>query len=136
RSEASVTRPILEGRAPRLHRGARREPTGWMRVRGARENNLQGGDVEIPLGVLVGVCGVSGSGKSSLVVDTIAIALAPPKVTTSIASRDRLEPGDHDAIEGAPSRVLVADQAREAIVSPGSYLGMVDALRKTYATSD
>src|SRR5438270_10777314 len=107
-----------------------------MRVTGACENNLRGDDVRIPLGVLAGVCGVSGSGKSSLVVDTIGVALAPPKVTTSIAARDRLEPGRHDAIEGAPKRVLVADQSRESVVSPGAFLGIIDALRRVYADSD
>jgi excinuclease ABC subunit A len=135
-SDASVTRPLLEGRAPRFRRDARRAPAGWMHVRGARENNLRGDDVKIPLGVLVGICGVSGSGKSSLVVDTIGLALAPPKVTTSIAHSDRLEAGAHDAIEGAPKRVLVADQARESIASAGSYLGIVDAVRRAFATSD
>jgi excinuclease ABC subunit A len=135
-SAESVTRPLLQGVAPRHRRRGRRPPTGWMHVRGARENNLRGDDVPIPLGLLVGVCGVSGSGKSSLVVDTVGLALAPPKVTTSIASRDRIEAGAHDGIDGAPKRVLVADQAREAVVSAGSYLGIVGALRRVYATSD
>jgi len=135
-SDESVTRPLLAGAPPRYRRDRRREPAGWMHLRGARENNLRGDDVALPLGVLAGVCGVSGSGKSSLVVDTLGLALAPPKVTTSIAYRDRIEAGDHDAIEGAPGRVLVADQAREAVVSAGSYLGIVDALRRVYASSD
>jgi excinuclease ABC subunit A len=135
-SDESVTRPLLGGDAPRYRRRPLRSPSAWMHVRGARENNLRGEDVAIPLGVLVGVCGVSGSGKSSLVVDTVGLALAPPKVTTSIASRDRIEAGAHDGIDGAPKRVLVADQAREAVVSAGSYLGIVDALRRVYASSD
>lgn len=136
RSRGSLTRRILENRVPRPRRAERRSPSGWMRVRGARENNLVCDEVAVPLGVLVGLCGVSGSGKSSLVVDTIGIALAPPKVTTSIATRDRLEPGKHDAIEGAPKRVLVADQSREAVVSAGTFLGIVDAVRRTFAMSD
>ena len=65
--------------ASRSLSATRREPTGWMHVTGVRENNLRGLDVRIPLGVQVGVCGVSGSGKSSLVVDTIALGLARPK---------------------------------------------------------
>jgi excinuclease ABC subunit A len=107
-----------------------------MRVIGARENNLSGDDVRVPLGLQVGVCGVSGSGKSSLVIDTIGLALAPPKITTSVASRDRIEPGAHDAIEGAPKRAIVADQSRAAITSAGSYLGLVESLRREYAASD
>ena len=66
----------------------RRVPTEWMQVTGARENNLRGLDVRIPLGVRVGVCGVSGSGKSSLVVDTIALGLARPKTNVSGRRRD------------------------------------------------
>jgi excinuclease ABC subunit A len=114
----------------------RREPTSWMRVICPRENNLSGDDVAIPLGVQVGVCGVSGSGKSSLIVDTLGLALAPPKLTTSIASRDRFQPGEHDAIEGAPKRTIVADQSRTAITSAGAHLGIIDALRRAYAGSD
>jgi excinuclease ABC subunit A len=113
-----------------------RQPSGWMVVRGARENNLAGVDVRIPLGVQVGFCGVSGSGKSSLVIDTLGLALAPPKVSTGVAWRDRIEPGAHDAIEGAPPRVVIADQARAQIVSAGAFLGLVDALRRVFAASD
>ncbi|MFI7064413.1 hypothetical protein ACIBL3_25715 [Kribbella sp. NPDC050124] len=72
-SPQSVTRAVLDGRVPAMLRDRRREPTGWMQVTGVRENNLDSLDVRVPLGVLAGVCGVSGSGKSSLVVDTIAL---------------------------------------------------------------
>ncbi|WP_405064379.1 ATP-binding cassette domain-containing protein [Kribbella sp. NBC_01505] len=120
---------------PTLRRG-RRVPTGWMQVTGARENNLDGIDVRIPLGVLVGVCGVSGSGKSSLVVDTIALGLNRPK--TNIPGRGvvRVEPGAHDTISGAPARTVVADQSRAEITSPGMYLGLIGALRKEFAASE
>jgi excinuclease ABC subunit A len=129
--ESLASRPVVMPR-----REHRREPAGWMRVIGARENNLSGEDISIPLGVLVGVCGISGSGKSSLIVDTIGLALAPPKVTTSVAHRDRIEPGDHDAIEGAPKRTVVADQTRSSVTSAGAFLGLIDALRAEYADSD
>jgi excinuclease ABC subunit A len=132
----SVTRALLDGELRAAPRTCRRQPAGWMRVIGARENNLRGADVRIPLGVQVGVCGLSGAGKSSLVVDTIGLALAPPAMTTGVAWRDRVEAGACDAIEGAPARVVVCDQSRAAITSAGSHLGIVDALRAAYAASD
>ena len=111
-------------------------PTGWMHVTGARENNLRGLDVRIPLGVQVGVCGVSGSGKSSLVVDTIALGLARPKTNVPGGGIIRVEPGAHDAISGAPARTVVADQSRAEITSPGMFLGLIDAVRKAFAASE
>ncbi|MFI5695619.1 hypothetical protein ACIA58_27455 [Kribbella sp. NPDC051586] len=134
-SPQSVTRAVLDGQVP-AYREDRREPTGWMQVTGARENNLAGLDVRIPLGVLIGVCGVSGSGKSSLVVDTIALGMIPPR--TNIAGRGvvRVRPGDHDAISGAPGRTVVADQSRAEISSPGMFLGLIGAVRKEFAASE
>jgi excinuclease ABC subunit A len=102
-----------------------------MEVTGARENNLRGIDVRIPLGVQVGVCGVSGSGKSSLVVDTVALALARPKASNRIADVIRIEPGVHDAISGAPDRTVIADQSRAAVTSPGMFLGSHRAKRRS-----
>jgi excinuclease ABC subunit A len=135
-SDASVTRALLSGRLRATPRMPRRQPGGWMRVVGARENNLRGADIRIPLGVQAGVCGVSGAGKSSLVVDTIGLALAPPKMTTGVAWRERIEAGACDAIDGAPARVVVCDQSRAAVTSAGSHLGIVDALRAAYADSE
>ncbi len=135
-SQQSVTRPVLDRRRLVPRRDSRRQPTGWMQVTGAHENNLRGLDVRIPLGVQVGVCGVSGSGKSSLVVDTLALALAPPKTSERIADVVRVERGAHHAIVGAPDRTIVADQSRAAITSPGMFLGLIDAVRKTFASSE
>ncbi|MFI6832602.1 hypothetical protein ACIBG5_36205 [Kribbella sp. NPDC050241] len=135
-SPQSVTRAVLEGQVAAIHRDRRREPAGWMQVTGARENNLDGLAVRVPLGVLVGVCGVSGSGKSSLVVDTIALGLTRPK--TNIPGRGviRVRPGDHDSISGAPQRTVVADQSRAEITSPGMFLGLIGAVRKEFAASE
>jgi excinuclease ABC subunit A len=80
------------------------------------------------------VCGVSGSGKSSLVIDTIGRALAPVKHTTSMA-QERIKPGAHRAITGAPGRTIIIDQARAGILSPLAYLGLERILRKLYARS-
>nr|WP_237769052.1 ATP-binding cassette domain-containing protein [Actinopolymorpha cephalotaxi] len=135
-SEESVTRAVRDGRVSVPRRERRRETTEWMHVTGARENNLCGLDVRIPLGVQVGVCGVSGSGKSSLVVDTIALGLARPKTNIAGVGVIRVQPGLHDAISGAPARTVVADQAHAEITSPGMFLGLVNAVRKAFAASE
>jgi excinuclease ABC subunit A len=105
-----------------------------MVVRRPTENNLDGVDIEIPLGVLVGLCGVSGSGKSTLAIDIVARALAPPRLTTSVAYHD-VRPGAHAGIDGAHDRVIVSDQSRSGIQTPGAFLGIVDPLRRAYAGS-
>jgi excinuclease ABC subunit A len=102
---------------------------------GARENNLKDLTVELPLGVLAGICGTSGSGKSTLVIDTIGRALAPKKFTTSV-SYVPLEPGDHDSISGSPERVVVLDQGRKGIRNPGHALGLFKPLVEIYAESE
>lgn len=119
---------------PLPHRSTRREPTGWLTIRGARANNLAGQTVEIPLGLMVGICGVSGSGKSTLIVDTLGRALAPKKQTTSVAY-EPVEPGIHDAITGMPARVIVVDQRRAEITNPADFLNLTSTLRKLYAAT-
>jgi excinuclease ABC subunit A len=105
-----------------------------MTVRKAAANNLAGADIRLPLGVLAGVCGVSGSGKSSLVVDIVARALAPVRLTSSVAYDD-IRPGAHEAIEGAPASVVSVDQSIAGLASPGASLGILPALRRVYAGS-
>ena len=123
------------GRAEAERHREPRSASGELVLRRPRENNLAGEDVALPLGVLVGLCGVSGSGKSTLAVDTIGLALAPPRLTTSVAS-ERVEPGAHDAIEGAPGRTVVVDQAAQGVTSPAALLGVSAALRRAFAASD
>ncbi len=113
----------------------RREPRGWITIRGPRENNLQGEEVRIPRGTLTGVCGVSGSGKSTLLIDTLGRALAPKKQTTSVAY-EPIEPGAHEAIEGAPKRTILLDQARRGVSSPLMYLDLYKPLLRLYAESE
>jgi excinuclease ABC subunit A len=122
------------GRAERRRRDPR-PPAGELVVKRPRENNLAGEDVMLPLGVLVGLCGISGSGKSTLAVDTLGLALAPPRLTTSVAY-ERVEPGTHDGIEGAPGRTIVVDQAAQGVTSPTALLGVSAALRRAFAASD
>jgi excinuclease ABC subunit A len=113
----------------------RRQPRGWLTIHGARANNLKGEQVSLPLGVLTGVCGVSGSGKSTLIVDTLGRVLTPKKQTTSVAHVP-MDPGQHDAIEGAPSRTLVIDQSRAGVHSPAAFLDLLPALRAVFAASE
>jgi excinuclease ABC subunit A len=130
----TLTARWLRGQGRILPAGEHRQPSGWMHVRGARANNLQIDELRLPLGVLVGVCGVSGSGKSSLLVDTLGRALAPKKHTTSVAS-EPLEPGEHDEIRGAPRRTVLVDQSRAGVRSPLHYLDLAKPLRDLYAES-
>jgi excinuclease ABC subunit A len=138
---ASVAQaPSLTGRWLRGERGldrspARREPAGWLTVRGARAHNLRDIDVRLPLGCLVGVCGVSGSGKSTLLIDTLGRALAPKKITTSVA-HEPVEPGPHDAIEGAPARAMLVDQVKAGVGSPAAFLGLTKPLHRLYAEGE
>lgn len=112
----------------------RRTPRKWLRILGARGNNLRGDEIRFPLGALVGVCGVSGSGKSTLVIDTLGRALAPRKHTTSLA-QEPVEPEPYDRIEGAPERVVLIDQTRAGVHSPADFLGLTPALIGLFAGS-
>jgi excinuclease ABC subunit A len=112
----------------------RRKPTKWLTIKGARENNLKNINVKIPHGVLVGVCGVSGSGKSTLIIDTLGIAIAPKIITTSI-HRERMKPGEHDSIYGAPKHALLIDQSKRKIFSPLRYFGLLKPLIRIYTST-
>ena len=112
----------------------RRKPTGWIKVRGARVNNLKDIDVEIPLGIMTVVTGVSGSGKSSLVNEILYKSLARQ------LNRARTIPGDHDSIEGLEQldKVIAIDQSpigRTPRSNPATYTGAFDLIRDLFAAS-
>ncbi|MHB1322903.1 MAG: excinuclease ABC subunit UvrA [Coriobacteriia bacterium] len=119
--------PVPEGR-----RDAER---GHLKLIGARENNLKNVDVDIPLGNLVVVTGVSGSGKSSLVADTLAPALS------NHAHRTRHRTGKHGRIEGLSEidKVIVIDQSpigRTPRSNPATYTGVWDDIRALLASTN
>jgi excinuclease ABC subunit A len=131
----SLTARWLRGERTIDSHRSRREPRQWLTIQGARANNLQGEDVRLPLGTLAGVCGVSGSGKSTLLIDTLGRTLAPKKQTTSVAY-EPVEPGEHEAIEGAPKRVSLVDQTKAGVSSPLNFLGLLQPLGALYAASE
>jgi excinuclease ABC subunit A len=112
---------------------ARRTAKAWLRIRGAREHNLQRVDANIPLGVVCAVTGPSGSGKSTLVHDVLYRAAARALGDLSV---DR--PGLHDGVEGmgALSRAVLVDQSplgRTARGNPATYVKAWDRVRARFA---
>ena len=107
KNERSITGAYLSGRLKIPVPEERRKPSGWLKVKGASENNLKNIDVEFPLGVMTCVTGVSGSGKSSLVNEILYKRLARD------LNRARLIPGKHKSIEGEEQldKVINIDQS-------------------------
>ena len=107
KNERSITGAYLSGRLKIPVPKERRKPSGWLKVKGASENNLKNIDVEFPLGVMTCVTGVSGSGKSSLVNEILYKRLARD------LNRARLIPGKHKGIEGEEQldKVINIDQS-------------------------
>ena len=129
---ASLTGRYLSGARTIPVPPARRKPSGYLSIKGARANNLRGISVDIPLGVFVCVTGVSGSGKSSLVNEILYKALARD------LNRAKTRPGAHDAIEGVSQldKIIAIDQSpigRTPRSNPATYTGVFDLIRRVFA---
>ena len=130
----SITGAYLSGREQIPVPKERKEPKGWLKVIGAAENNLKNIDVEIPLGVMTCVTGVSGSGKSSLVNEIIYKALAKK------LNRARTIPGKHKKIDGVEQldKIINIDQSpigRTPRSNPATYTGVFDMIRDLFAAT-
>ena len=133
-NENSLTGQYLSGRKSVPLPLSRRKNNGWLKVKGARANNLKNINVDIPLGVLTCVTGVSGSGKSSLVNEILYKSLA------HTLNRARTKPGDHDEITGVEQldKVIVIDQSpigRTPRSNPATYTGLFDLIRDVFAST-
>ena len=136
KSKKSITGAYLSRRIVIPVPEKRRTPSGYLKVTGARENNLKNINVEFPLGVFTCVTGVSGSGKSSLVNEILYKSLA------RTLNRARCIPGKHKEIKGMEllDKVINIDQSpigRTPRSNPATYTGVFDMIRDLFAsTSD
>ncbi|HJC57201.1 MAG TPA: excinuclease ABC subunit UvrA [Candidatus Eisenbergiella intestinipullorum] len=134
KNPASITGKYLSGELFIPVPAQRRKPTGWIKVKGAAENNLKNIDVRFPLGVLTCVTGVSGSGKSSLVNEILYKTLARE------LNRARTIPGKNKGIEGIDQldKVIDIDQSpigRTPRSNPATYTGVFDMIRDLFAST-
>lgn len=132
---ASVTGAYLSGRIKIPVPKTRRKPSGWLKVIGAKENNLKNIDVKFPIGVFTCVTGVSGSGKSSLVNEILYKRLA-----RDLNGARTSRPGAHKAIEGMEQldKVINIDQSpigRTPRSNPATYTGVFDMIRDLFAAT-
>jgi excinuclease ABC subunit A len=131
KNPSSLTGQYLSGKKQIEVPGERRRPSGELVVRGAREHNLKGVDVTIPLGVFCCITGVSGSGKSTLVNETLHHAVA------NRLHQAKLRPGAHDGIEGLDQidKIINLDQSpigRTPRSNPATYTGVFDHIRALF----
>lgn len=134
KNKKSITGAYLSGRIKIPVPETRRKPTGFLKIKGARENNLQNINVEIPLGVMTCVTGVSGSGKSSLTNEILYKRLARD------LNRARTIPGKHKSIQGLEQldKVIDIDQSpigRTPRSNPATYTGVFDQIRDLFAAT-
>jgi excinuclease ABC, A subunit len=130
----SITGAYLSGREVIPVPKERKEPSGWIMVKGASENNLKNIDVKFPTGVMTCVTGVSGSGKSSLVNEILYKSLAKK------LNRARTIPGKHKDITGVEQldKVINIDQSpigRTPRSNPATYTGVFDMIRDLFAST-
>ena len=134
KNERSVTGAYLSGRRKIPVPTERKQPTGWLKIRGAAENNLKQVNVEVPLGIMTVVTGVSGSGKSSLINEVLYKTLARD------LNRARVIPGKHKEILGLEQldKVISIDQSpigRTPRSNPATYTGVFDQIRNLFAST-
>ena len=134
KNERSVTGAYLSGRIQIPVPKERRKPTGFLKIKGAAENNLKNVDVDIPLGVMTCITGVSGSGKSSLINEILYKRLARD------LNRARIIPGKHKDIVGVEQldKVIDIDQSpigRTPRSNPATYTGVFDQIRDLFAAT-
>ena len=130
----SITGKYLSGELKIPVPAERKKPSGWLKVTGAKENNLKNVTVEFPLGVMTCVTGVSGSGKSSLVNEILYKHLAKS------LNRARCIPGKHKDILGIEQldKVIAIDQSpigRTPRSNPATYTGVFDQIRDLFAST-
>ena len=130
----SITGAYLSGRMKIPVPSKRRRPTGFLTIKGARENNLKNIDVQVPLGIMTCITGVSGSGKSSLTNEILYKHLA------RTLNRARCIPGDHDGILGVEQldKIIDIDQSpigRTPRSNPATYTGVFDMIRDLFAAT-
>ena len=134
KNDMSLTGKYLCGKLKIETPKKRREPNGWIVIKGCTENNLKNIDVKIPLGVMSCITGVSGSGKSTLIEEILH------KELTRQYQDPKTIPGKHDSlkIEGEIDKVIVIDQSpigRTPRSNPATYIKAFDEVRKLFAAT-